>query len=189
MKRTLDVINAMEAESIFSRYAISGAMAAFYYIEPAVTDDLDVLISIEPGASQGGTGLVTLERLFAFLRARGYDEFRREGVVIEGWPVQFLPVATELDAEALAEAEDVDVTIDKAEGSVRTRILKAEHLAAIALRVGRPKDFIRITQFMEHAAIDPVVLCEVLARHGLVPAWRSFCRRFGLSDPCSSVAP
>ena len=42
MQRTLEVINDMEAEGIISRYAIAGAVAAYYYIEPIVTEDLGI---------------------------------------------------------------------------------------------------------------------------------------------------
>jgi hypothetical protein len=45
MKQTLEVINRMEADGIVGRYAISGAVAAYNYVEPAVTADLDILIS------------------------------------------------------------------------------------------------------------------------------------------------
>jgi len=41
MKQTLDVVNALEADGVIGRYAISGAIAAYNYIEASVTDDLD----------------------------------------------------------------------------------------------------------------------------------------------------
>src|ERR1700730_16648150 len=41
MKQTLGVLNRMEAEGIIGQYAISGAFAAYYYVEPTVTEDLD----------------------------------------------------------------------------------------------------------------------------------------------------
>ena len=47
--------------------------------------------------------------IISYLKDKGYSEFRKEGLVIEGWPVQFLPAADDLDAEALARAEEVEV--------------------------------------------------------------------------------
>jgi hypothetical protein len=38
----------------------------------------------------------------------------REGIMIGGWPVQFLPVASDLDAEALEHAFDQVIQIDGA---------------------------------------------------------------------------
>jgi len=45
MKRTLEVINALEAEGVIGRYAIAGAVAAYNYIEPTVTEGFDILLT------------------------------------------------------------------------------------------------------------------------------------------------
>lgn len=184
MKRTLDVINALEADGVIGRYAIAGAIAAYNYIEPTVTEDLDILISLDAPSARAGTGLVTLSPILSHLKTKGYGEFRNEGALIEGWPVQFLPVADDLDAEALEQAQDMEIKIDESEGSVRTRVLRAEHLIAISLRVGRAKDSIRIIQFLESGVVDVDRLCDVLDRHHLSDAWRAFCRRAGVANPC-----
>jgi hypothetical protein len=60
IKETLEIINAMEADGVIGRYAIAGAVAAYNYIEPAVTDDLDILIAFDEVPHQAKTGLVTL---------------------------------------------------------------------------------------------------------------------------------
>src|ERR1700740_1491859 len=130
MKQTLEVINAMEADGIIGRYALAGAVAAYNYVEPAVTEDLDLLISFNETADRPNAGLITLAPIFAHLKAKGYEEHQKEGLVIEGWSVQFLPVASDLDAEALAQAQEVELRIDEAEGSVWTRVLRPEHLVA-----------------------------------------------------------
>jgi hypothetical protein len=183
MKQTLDVINAMEAEGIIGRYAIAGAVAAYNYIEPAVTNDLDILVSLEERASAERPTLVSLDPILSYLKEKGYDQHRKEGIVIEGWPVQFLPVANPLDAESLAQAEDINVEIN-ASGAVKTRVLRPEHVIANALRVGRPQDFIRIAQFLQENAVDVAALCALLHRHSLKDSWQSFCKRAGIDDPC-----
>lgn len=181
MMDTLKVIEKMEADGIFGRYAIGGAFAASYYVEPTLTEDLDILLSFEAEASQTKSGLITLAPIFLYLQERGYSDFRKGGIVIEGWPVEFIPVANDLDAEALAEARDVH--IDEPNKSIRTRVLSPEHVVAICLRVGRAKDFIRITQFLDANVLDMSRLHQILDRHGLTDAWRSFCFRNGISDP------
>ena len=188
IKQTLDVINAMEYDGIIRRYAIAGAVAAYNYIEPTVTDDLDLLVSFSERASIPQSGLMTLGPVFSYLRAKGYEEHRKEGLVIEGWPVQFLPVASDLDTEALAQARPITIELGKAEGSVRTRVLRPEHLVAISLRVGRPKDLLRIAQFLTEEAVDLPALCEILQRHNLNESWKAFCRRSGIADPCALQA-
>jgi hypothetical protein len=184
MKKTLDVINHMEADGIIGRYAIAGAVAAYNYIEPAVTNDLDILVSFEKPAKSQSATLISLEPIYSYLKSNGYDQHRQEGIVIEGWPVQFLPVASLLDMEALAQAEDIDVEINRGEGAVKTRILRPEHIIANALRVGRPQDFIRIAQFLQEGAVETAALCKLLERHNLNDSWQMFCRRAGIANPC-----
>src|SRR2546425_5075931 len=123
MEKTLQVLNEMEQAGVFSRYAIGGAMAATFYAEPLLTFDLDVFIALPKEQS----GLLTLRALYEALRARGYRE-EGECIMVEGVPVQFLPVYNALVEEALTEARDT--LYEK----VPTRVFRAEHLLAIALQ-------------------------------------------------------
>jgi hypothetical protein len=97
MKTTLEVINRMQAEGIISKYAIGGAVGATFYLEPAATLDIDILVSLK------GSSLIALAPIYEYLTSRGYRT-EKEYVVIEGWPVQFLPPAGALEEEALDEA-------------------------------------------------------------------------------------
>jgi hypothetical protein len=183
IKKTLDVINAMEADGIIGRYAIAGAIAAYNYIEPTVTEGVDILIALDTSTDQSQSGLVVLSPILSYLKRRGYDEYRNEGLLIEGWPVRFLPVTDDLDAEALAQAEELQIKTSVSE-TVKSRVLRPEHLVAISLRVGRPKDAIRIIQFFEANAVNVERLCGILERRRLIDMWRAFCRRTGIADPC-----
>jgi hypothetical protein len=167
MEKTLTVINQLEQDGLIGRYAIGGAVAATRYIEPVQTYDLDVFVILPVSPS----GLVSLTPLYTSLTQRGYTP-QGEGIVIEGWPVQFLPVHDELTEEALAEAVEVEF------GSTPTRVLSAEHLAAIMLKTGRPKDHARLIQFFEFHALDRAIVEAILARHDLTPKWENFRRRF-----------
>ncbi len=82
--------------------------------------------------------------------------------------MQFLPPGDALDEEALAQAVQTD-----ADG-VPVRVMTAEHLTAIALKVGRPKDKIRVAQFMESGILDKEKLLAILGQHGLLAKWKQF---------------
>ncbi|MGB8411972.1 MAG: hypothetical protein WCE23_04020 [Candidatus Binatus sp.] len=181
LKTTLQVINGMVADGIIQKYAVAGAVAALNYIEPTVTDDLDILVSIDDFQS-GASGLATLEPLTSYLRSRGYTEFRKEGIVIEGWPVQFLPVANDLDAEGLNQAVEVELELGSGSAPIKITMLTAEHIVATALKVGRPKDRERILRFIDEKAVNLKVLRDVLNRHHLLEAWSKFCVQMGLPD-------
>ena len=74
--------------------------------------------------------------------------------------------------EALAQAVETEL-----EG-VRTWVMTAEHLTAMALQTGRAKDFSRILQFIESGVLQPDRLDEILARHGLLAKWEQFGHKF-----------
>src|SRR5262245_58735248 len=137
MKQTIDVINAMEADGVIARYAIAGAVATYNYIAPTVSEDLDLLVAFNEGSKPSTSGIISLAPIFSYLGAKGHREHRKEGIVIAGWPVQFLPVANDLDLEALTAAPRIEIRIDEGSDAVTTRVLLPEHLVAIALRVGR----------------------------------------------------
>src|SRR5215471_7493310 len=103
MKRTLVVLNELEGEGIFSRYAIGGAMGAIFYTEPFLTFDLDVFVVLP----QPACGLMSLVPIYDALRALGYEQKENECVVIEGIPVQFLPAYNALVEEALDHAQQI----------------------------------------------------------------------------------
>lgn len=181
MRETLEVINRVEADGVIGRYAIGAAVAALYYIEISSTEDLDIFVSFDEAQGPLESGLITLAPILTYLAARGYAEFHKEGVLIEDWPVRFLPIANDLEAEALAKAREVEM--DTPLGGVPTKILSPEYLIANALRVARPKDFLRIVQFLDEDAVDLTILREVLQRHDLMAAWKAFCFRTGTTDP------
>lgn len=167
MEKTLAVINQLEQTGLIGRYAIGGAVAATRYVEPVQTYDLDIFVILPVAAS----GLISLTPVYTYLSERGYAP-QGEAVVIEDWPVQFLPVYDALTEEALTQAVEVNF------GATPTRVLSAEHLAAIMLKTGRPKDHARLTQFFELNALNRAALEDLIARHGLTLKWADFRKRF-----------
>jgi hypothetical protein len=47
LRKTIGVIAQLAAEGAIRQYAIAGAVAALNYIQPTLTEDLDILISVE----------------------------------------------------------------------------------------------------------------------------------------------
>jgi hypothetical protein len=168
MKDTLGVINQMQAEGVIGRYAIGGAVGATFYLEPSATLDIDIFVALEKPQE---SSLVTLAPVYDYLRSRGYKT-KKEHVIIEEWPVQFLPAASALEEEAIDQA-----VVTEVEG-VPTRVMTGEHLVAIALSTGRAKDFARILQFVESGVLDAARLDSILKQHGLVEKWEQFEIKF-----------
>ena len=161
MKRTLQVLNELERDGVVERYAIGGAMAATFYVEPLLTFDLDVFVILP----QNAANLLSLAPLYEALRGRGYAE-EGECVLIERVPVQFLPAYNAMLEEALKEAREMPYE------EVFARVVRAEHLIAICLQTGRDKDRERVRILREQADLDMNYLAGVLQRHGLEGKWK-----------------
>src|SRR6266498_3910558 len=111
----------MVADGAIQNYAAAGAIGAIFYVEPFSTEDLDVFV------------LTPEDRLIIelpgwdYLKALGYTEVEKEGIVVEGWPVQFVPATTSLEREAYDKAQMLNVE------DVSVRVARPEHLVAIML--------------------------------------------------------
>src|SRR6266545_5765277 len=99
----LRVLNEMKTAEVVRDYAVAGAMALAFWIEPVPTYDLDVLVFLPPSEQP----LVSLGPIYDWASARGYIE-KEEHVLIDGLPVQFLPSHHELADEAVRTAETLD---------------------------------------------------------------------------------
>ena len=160
MEKTLAVLNDLERSGILGRYAIGGAMAATFYVEPILTFDLDIFVVLpEQGA------FISLAPLYEELRKRGFSE-EAECVLIEGLPVQFLPAYNILLEEALDNAQTVFYA------TTPTRVLSVEYLVAICVQTGRAKDRDRVRLFREEAIINDDLLNDILHRHTLEQQWK-----------------
>jgi hypothetical protein len=58
--------------------------------------------------------------------------------------------------------------------------MQVEHLVAIMVQTGRPKDYARILRFLEAEAVNVAVLEPILAKHGLSKRWQEFLRKFDI---------
>ena len=168
MEKTLQVLNRMEADGVIRRYAIGGAIAATFYVEPVSTFDLDIFFNVNEMTAES---VFSLTPLYSYLTGLGY-ETTGEAVEIEGWPVQFLPVFNPLLEDALTHATDIRFK------DTPTRVISAEHLVAVMLQTGRAKDYARIIQFLEEGAVDLSLLSGLLAQYDLTERWEEFKNRF-----------
>lgn len=44
MEKVIQVLNRMQADGVIEKFAIGGGIAAIRYLEPYLTDDIDVLV-------------------------------------------------------------------------------------------------------------------------------------------------
>jgi hypothetical protein len=161
------VINEMKAGGVIGKYAIGGAIAASFYLEPSATYDIDIFVPFDAPA---GSIIAPLTPIYDYLLKRGYKTGGAH-IIVEGWQIQFLPADDALNKEAVNQATETEV------GGVKIWVMTAEHLMAIALKTGRAKDMIRIEQFVQYP-YDPNTLNQILARHNLLDKWSQFNEKY-----------
>ena len=146
--------NELVAAGLIADWALGGALAAIYYVEPFATYDADIFfIPKDQGLTAG------IPEIYAYLQKAGWHA-EHEHLVIRGFPVQFLAAAGLTD-EAVREAEHFDF-----EG-MPAKVFRAEYIIAIAASVGRTKDKARIEQLLSQADFDKSYLADLLQRYKL----------------------
>jgi hypothetical protein len=165
MDKALRVIKDMARQGIIKAYAIGGGIAATYYIEPVLTYDLDIFFI------PSSEGLDVLAPIYEYARGLGYGT-KAEAILIEGFPVQFIPAYNDLVREAVESAATLKYR------DVEARVVTAESLAAIALQTGRAKDRERLVRLLEDAVIDRAVLGRILGSFGLADKFKKLEKQF-----------
>ena len=130
------------------------------------TMDAGILVALPPRS-----GPDILRPIYEYCTARGY-RIEGEAIRVGEWPAQFIPAFSPLTEESMREAEVAEI-----EG-VPLRVVRADHLALIALSTGRPKYFARILSMMESGSVSLAVLEPLAARHGLSAELKRFRARF-----------
>ena len=150
----LRAANGLVAAGLIEDYALGGALAAIYYVEPFATYDADIFfIPKDKGLTAG------ISAIYAHLEKQGW-QVEREHLLLRGFPVQFL-AAQGLTEEAVREARPIEY------GGVPAKVFRAEHIIAVAASVGRHKDLARIEQMLQQAEPDKTLLENILQRHNL----------------------
>ncbi len=152
MEETLRVLNGLRTNGLIEDYAIGGGIATIFYIEAILTYDLDIFVI--PIISNKDKKIIDFIPLYNYLKNLGY-KWKGEHIIIEGIPVQFIPV-DKLEEEAVREAKSVVYK------GVRTKVLTVEYLIAILIKAGRPKDIAKVSRLINEVKVDKKKLQEIL---------------------------
>jgi hypothetical protein len=167
MKETLKKINELIELGIIEKYAIAGGMGQFYYIEPSVTYDLDLIIHIPSEEST----LNPLSKIYEWADKNNYKPLK-EHIIIEGIPVQFLLEYNDLVTAALNNRSKIKLFDEE------TYILKPEYLMAIMLQTGRSTDKERLTKFLTEADYNKDIFSAILNKFDLLNTFNKFIKRY-----------
>lgn len=166
VKEVAELLNGMRDAGVIRNYALFGAMAQVRYTEAVSTYDVDLLVDL-PAPER----IDALGPIYQYCARLGWKP-EGEAIRVGDWPVQFIQAFSVLTREAMEQADEASY-----EG-VPFRVVRPDHLAAIALSVGRSKDFNRVVALLEAGVVDRDSLERLATRHGLTEKWTSFRRRF-----------
>jgi len=162
LEKTFKIINQLKEEGIIKDYAVAGAVASIFYIEPITTYDLDIMIVLK----EESDSLISLSTIYDWFRKKGF-QFDKEHILIEGIPVQFIPAYSNLVEEAL------NNSLEKKYENTLIKVINAEYLIAIMLDTFRQKDKERILRFIEESEINYGYLNEILKKYNLSEKYKS----------------
>lgn len=166
MKEVALLLNEMHQAGVILDYALFGAAAQMRYTEPVATLDADVLVDVP-----SPEGLDLLRPILSFCASRGFHP-EGEAIRVGAWPVQFIPAFSSLTREAMTRADTADFD------GVPFRVVRADYLAAIALSVGRAKDFARVVSLLESGSVTREALAVLAQKYELTAAHQKFVARF-----------
>lgn len=172
VEKVCQILEQLVADGTLSNYTIGGATAAGFHGEPLATLDIDVFVFADPPS---GSALVSLDPVYRQLGRLGFTTFENECVIVHGLPVQFLVASSELESEAVRES--LSITWD----NKNMRVMRPEHLAALALQTGRPKDRARVVYLLGLPQFDRALFASIVERHGMTPLWQRWSRELHLT--------
>ena len=142
-------LNRLKKTGVVRDYAIGGAHAVAYYLEPVKTLDLDIFLFIESD-----------EDFYIFrtyIKKTGL-KIRGTHVIIDDIPVHFLPGSLHpFINEAVRKAKRIKVS------NIPTKVLTAEYLIVSLLMAFRLKDKMSIPDLLQLA--DMAKLKEIIERY------------------------
>lgn len=161
MRNIFSAVNDLVTDGVIEKYALGGAMALLFYAEPASTYDIDIFVLIPNQKT-----LVDISPIYNALQQKGWKP-EREHLMFDGIHVQFIFAPNKLVEESVEEALEMDYQ------GVPIRVISLEHLIAIMLQTGRPKDRERIGKLIEEdVKIDHTKLSHILSKYKLNEKWK-----------------
>jgi hypothetical protein len=157
LKDVFRVLIDMRDSGVVTEYAIGGATAFLFYVEPTRTFDVDVFVRLPSAAT---TGLASRSALYQWAANRGIA-VQGEHLMIASVPVQPLVAYNSLVEEAIDTARLHDYE------NVPVRVVGPEHLIALALQAGGARRRERAWQLLQSGEVDRTRLRAILAKHGV----------------------
>lgn len=161
------------------RWYLFGAQAVAVYGIPRTTGDIDITIELGDRALSSITDALTRAGFMPLIRDEGFTELTRIYPVIHEptrWKVDFVLAGPGIETRFLDEVRVFEA------GKTKIPVIAPEHLAALKVLAGRPKDLEDVRGLIRIASLDHVRVRETLEllersldQSDLVPLYERLC--------------
>ena len=135
----IKILNKLKQQHKLKDYAIFGAVASTYYMEPVYTDDIDILVLAELDSEYS--------KIWNALKEHA-TKVKSFGFIISDTEVQILPtLISPLYHDAVLKAKRI-----KVDGTI-VKVVDKEHLILLAMMANRGKDRFRASVLLQTANI------------------------------------
>lgn len=151
MEDVFSALNKLVEAGLIETYALGGGVGAAFYVEATQTETLDVLLPRHVG------GIYPIRTALLSLGA-----IAEEGASVRlgFWLVRLVQAQEPPIVEAIQAAIPVEFN------GIRTRVLSAEYLCALALQSNRIVDQMQVCMFFEENKVDRARLRALAERYG-----------------------
>jgi hypothetical protein len=165
MKKIIELMNELKQKGLISNYALFGAMAVAVYVEAIATEDFDMVVAMK------NDGFIDMSPIYQHIKSMGYD---MEGLhfIIDGIPLDIVVVKNDSN-DILFEALQHSVSKNTDLGAIK--VFTPDYLAAIALGVGRKKDYRKIDLLLDSGKITKKI-AVILKKYKLSSKWEKYKR-------------
>jgi hypothetical protein len=119
--------------------------------------------------------ILSLDKIYDYAKGKGF-EVDSEFINIYGWLVRCVEAShNELWIEAIENADTFETA------GIKFPVIGKEHLTAMWILAGRPKDYKKIEMFIEADFLNFDKLTQILTRYNLLEKWKNESWRF-MSD-------
>jgi hypothetical protein len=115
--------------------------------------------------------VIHLGSIYECLKNAGY-KMKGQYFIIDGIPVDFIPVYNDLSLAALANS------VEKIYSKIPVKVFRPEYLLALALETGRPQDLRKIDLLLNESDLDKKLLNNILKRYGLSARWENYVKKY-----------
>jgi hypothetical protein len=141
-------LNRLKQRRVIRDYVVFGAVAATAYMEPMLTQDLDIIVLVDSGEEY----METFRRVGE--SADGLDGMHH---ILGGRPVQMFPSTLKpiyLDTIAHSKSSRI--------GNIRVKLASPAHLVILALEAFRLKDKLRIEELLKTSSVVREAVYDLL---------------------------